>query len=267
MTNRYTGPILSRRGLLATGAAAGVSLALGLPAATAYAHDVVTQSEIWGQPTYYEDLNTGTATLHSFDYNSTFYGQLEVWLSQWYPATPSNWVTPIQIWSNGVHVDKPGMHMYGRAMDISRMLVRNSSNGGTITAFLGRYDIWKGYGSSALASTRKLYWATVASLNAHFGVVLTYLYNTDHHNHVHADNSEPKTFNKSTSQVLMVQAVCTYIWGYSTSMDGVWGPQTDTNSRKVLQRIGFSGGLTTSNSNWVNFCNYSLCQGNGTIAL
>jgi hypothetical protein len=61
----------------------------------------------------------------------------------------------------------------------------------------------------------------------------------------------------------MVQAVCTYIWGYSTSIDGLWGSQTDTNSRKVLQRLGLSGGLTTSVTNWRNFCGGAEARAQG----
>ncbi len=265
MTNKNTGPVLSRRGLLASGVAAGVSLAAGLPASPAHAVEFDRHNEIWGQLTYY----TPTGQQLGFDYEPNFYNELEVWLGRWYFGTPSNWVTPIQVWSYGAGGNKPGLHGLGRAIDISHLYTADSNTtGGTIVGFTGRYDIWRGYGSTALATARRRYWATVASLNAHFGVVLTYLYNSEHHNHVHVDNSEPKTFNRSTSQVQMVQAACTYIWGYSTGLDGLWGTQTDTNSRKVLnERLGISGGLTTSTSNWVNFCNYSMEKGTGRISL
>src|SRR5215470_5743657 len=118
-------PNLSRRGLLALGAAAGAGLALGAEATPALAHDTVTYSTIWGQPTYYENLNDGSHTRTSFAYNSTFHTQLENWLMDWYGYTPTNWIEPIEIWSAGVHVDKPGMHQYGRAMDFTRMRPKN----------------------------------------------------------------------------------------------------------------------------------------------
>ncbi|GIH03548.1 hypothetical protein Rhe02_16150 [Rhizocola hellebori] len=252
----------SRRKLLALSAATGAGLAIG-SASPASAHNVVQYNTIWNQPTYYENLNTGTAVRTNFEYNTAFHSQLDAWMQDWYGYTPTLWVSPIQIWSNGVHGDKPGMHMYGRAMDISRLLAQVSGLGTTITAFYSRYDIWRNWSGDSLYNTRRWYWGTVASLNAHCGVVLHYLYNTEHHNHIHADNSEPNTFNRSTSQVLMVQAALSYIWGYPTSMDGVWGGQSDTNSRAVLARIGKSGGLTTSFDNWRSFCMVSLAQATG----
>ncbi|GIH03880.1 hypothetical protein Rhe02_19470 [Rhizocola hellebori] len=259
----HSTPNLSRRGLLALGAAAGAGLALGAQATPALAHDTVTHSEIWNQPTYVEDLNTGSHTRTSFAYNAAFYTQLENWLMDWYGYTPTNWIEPIEIWSNGVHVDKPGMHQYGRAIDISRMRPKNYNDGNVFNGFIGRYDVWRSYTGSTLTTARKRYWGTVASLNKYFGVVLTYAYNSEHYNHVHADNSEANTFNRSTSQVLMVQAVCNYIWGYSTTIDGVWGSQSDTNSRNALARFGRTGGLTTSTANWHAFCMVSLGQATG----
>jgi hypothetical protein len=265
-TTTPTTPSYSRRKVLALGAAVGAGLAVGAPASPAAAHSVVQYSTIWDQPTYYENLSTGTATRTNFSYNSTFHSQLNEWFSWWYGYTPTNWVQPVQIWSNGVHVDnKPAgsLHITGRAMDFSRIRPLNYNNGSRFDGFHGRYDIWRNYTGTALTTARKRYWGTVATLNRYFGVVLTYAYNTAHHNHVHADNGEPNTFNRSRSQNLMVQAVCTYIWGYSTSIDGLWGSQTDTNSRKVLQRLGLSGGLTTSVNNWRNFCMTSLGQATG----
>ena len=51
-----------------------------------------------------------------------------------------------------------------------------------------------------------------------------------------------------------MQSALTHIWGYATSVDGGWGPQTDGNSRLALARIGVTGGLTTSQANWLAFC-------------
>lgn len=271
---------VSRRGLLITGASAlgaaglgGIGSVAGFPAAPASAHGTQVQyATIFYQPTYYENLDTGAGTPSSFWYDPTFHSQLDTWLQTWYTNTPSNWITPIQVWCNGVHVDGSGTgwHNYGRAIDISRIKIRKYPEGTVFEGFFGRYDIWRYWtGSTAdllrQAVARRRYWGTVASLNRYFGVVLHYLYNSVHHNHVHADNSEPNTFNYSRSQILMVQAVCQYVWGYTTAMDGIWGPQTDGNSRNALARMGRSGGITTSTANWHAFCTVSLAQATGDV--
>jgi hypothetical protein len=273
---------MSRRGMLISGASVlgaatlgTVGSVAGSPAAPALAHGgELPYSTIWNQATFYENLETGAVSPATFWYDPTFHSQLDTWLANWYTNTPSNWITPIQVMCNGVHVDgqNTGWHNYGRAIDISRINIRNSSDGTMFEAFFGRYDIWRNWtGTNAQrlrqAIARRRYWGTVASLNRYFGVVVNYLSNAEHHNHIHADNSEPNTFNGTRSQILMVQAVCTYVWGYPTTTDGFWGGQTDGNSRSALARMGRSGGITTSTANWHAFCTVSLAQATGDVNL
>jgi hypothetical protein len=246
---------------LALGAAAGAGVAFGVASGSpAAAHSVVQYSTIWNQPTYYVD--TGART--SFYYNTTFHSQLDSWMMDWYGYTPTNWITPIQLYSNGVHVDKPGMHMYGRAMDFSRIMARIYGVGTNLNVCNARYDIWRSWTGDSLYTVRRWYWGSVASFNKYFGVVLHYEYNSEHFNHIHVDNSEPNSFNVSYSQVKMVQAVCRYVWNYpNTPLTGSWDGTTDANSRAVLSRMGRSGGLTTSTANWHAFCMVSLGQATG----
>ena len=247
-----------------TGAIGADDGALAACGATVYPH-----SEIWGAPTYYEP--TGTAA--SFRYNATFYNRLETWLAFWYANTPVSWLTPLRVWSYGCYVNRNdgcvSMHNYGRAFDISRIYA--TVNGSLSRVFYARYDLWRTLTGSALTTTRKRYWATAASIHYHFKYVLTYAYNSAHWNHIHMDNQVSgggnSTFSTgSRSQIVHVQAVCTYIWGYATTIDGIWGPQTDGNSRRVLSRIGRSGGLTTSQTNWLEFNRTSTRFGTGRQA-
>lgn len=224
------------------------------------------QSEIYGEPTYYEVSGAKT----SFKYNSTFYSKLETWLAFWYANTPTTWRWPAQIWSYGAYVNKNdgcvSMHNFGRAFDISRLYI--GINDTPTKVFNARYDQWRTLTGSALTTTRKQYWATCASINYHFKYVLHYFYNSQHWNHIHMDNEASGSGNStfttgSSSQVYHVQACCTYIWGYPIAIDGIWGPQTSGAVSKVLTRIGRSGSLTTQ-SNWLEFNRTTMRFGTGT---
>jgi hypothetical protein len=89
--------------------------------------------------------------------------------------------------------------------------------------------------------------------------VLHYHYNSIHDTHVHADNEASYgTFSSfttsSVSQVKTVQAVCRYIFYLGTTVDGIWGSQTDSHSRTVLSYTGWGGGIRDSQANWHRFC-------------
>jgi hypothetical protein len=226
---------------------------------------VVKHSEIDGASTYYEPTGDDT----SFWYNSTFYSRLETWLAFWYSNTPLNWGKPLQVGSYGVYGNRDdgcvSYHNFGRAFDISKIRGRIGTT--TTTLFSARYDQWRTQTGAQLTRTRKYYWATSASLHYHFKHVLTYLYNAQHHNHVHMDNavsgSGNSTFTTGASaQVEHVQACCRYIWGQTVTLDGVWGSQTRGAVTAVLSRIGRSGSLTTQ-SNWLAFNLATLRFGTG----
>lgn len=256
--------ILQLAGLSAAGLAVG-TVGTRTPAA---AHGtIVSHSEIWGAPTYYEV--TGAAA--SFGYEPTFYGRLETFLSFWFANTPVTWLEPMRVYTYGAHTDsRPSVaHNAGRGFDLTR--IYTTVNGSLTRVFNGRYDQWRSLTGSSLTTTRRWYWATAAGAHYHFRNVLTYPYNSDHWSHIHIDNlvsgSGNSTFTTtSEAQVKHVQACCTYIWGYSTAIDGAWGPQTDGNSRRVLSRIGRSGGLTSSTTNWLEFNRTSLRFGSGREA-
>jgi len=263
---------LSRRKALGLAAMGVAGTALGstggalLGGGAASAHGtIISRSEIWDQRTFYE----GSGSASSFGYNPTFYDRLESWLSYWYANTPTSWLRPLQVWSLGAHTDHrvSEAHNAGRGFDLTRLYA--TVNGNRTFVVDARHNIWGGTSSAAM--WRRRYWATSASLNHHFKYVLHYAYNSAHDNHFHIDNLVSGSGNSnfstgSESQVKHVQASCTHVWGYSTAIDGVWGSQTDTNSRRVLSRIGRSGGLTTSQANWLAFNTATLRKGTGREA-
>ena len=264
----------SMHGTLATdtvdGTLGDVGGAAGLETAdvSACGATLITRSEIWDQPTWYDDSSPAAA---SFSYDPTFYSRLETWLSFWYFNTPLSWLKPLRVYSLGAYSNRndgcTSMHNYGRAFDLTRVYA--TINGTLGRGMSARYNIWRTWTGSDLTKIRKQYWATSASLHYHFRHVLTYLYNTDHWTHIHIDNQVSGSGNSnfstaSTAQVQHVQACCTYIWGYATTIDGIWGPQTQGNSSKVLARIGRSGSLTSSQTNWLEFNRATLRFGTGT---
>jgi hypothetical protein len=175
------------------------------------------------------------------------------------------------VWSYGAYVNRNdgcvSYHNFGRAFDLSRIYATNPANGSLNKVFNGRFDQWSGTSGAALTAVRKQYWATSASLHYHFKHVLTYLFNSAHNNHIHADNSVSgggnSTFSTGASaQVQHVQACVTYIWGRPVTLDGIWGPQTSGAAGAVLSRIGRSGSLTTQ-SNWLEFNRATLRFGSG----
>jgi hypothetical protein len=242
---------------MGTAAAVTLGVAPEVSAATA------RYSKVGPAKLYYEGNKKPT----SFTFEKKFHGLCDSWIGGWSSSTPATWAKPGELWSNGVYVNKPGMHGKGRAIDIARIYTQ--VNGKRTQVFDSRYDIWgKWSEGSAKSSKRKKYWATVASLNMYFTYVLHYLQNAEHHNHVHADNQVSGNgwgvFSTGhRSQVLSTQACLRYIWGYSTSLDGDYGPQTKAHAHDVLTKAKYGGYITTSKDHWRKFNQLAARWGNG----
>jgi len=279
-----TGRGLTRRqavSLLGMGAA-GLVFGGAAPRAFAHGGTTVSHNEIWGQPTYLPDTGAPWSTR----WDEAFYLRYENWLGYHYANTPVNWLTPMRVWHGRVHDDGAGTssyHYYGRACDQFNLDMTVS---GTLTkVFDTKYKSgssgWKYLTGSALTTARNRYWGTVAGLNYHFAHVLHYWYTPvyfpngaidySHEYHVHVDNSQSgngfSVFAPSTSvrkvQVFTVQSCLNYIWGYPTSIDGYWGPQSTSHSNDVLAKLGRTGSLTSSQANWQAFLTAALRWGTG----
>lgn len=259
--------IPSRRGLLIAGAA-GVAGLLRPDQALAEVTPMamVTRDYLGttGCALYYEPSGNPS----SFTFNDTYYGRLGYWKNFIHTNAPDSWGWPWRVYSYGAYVNKPGTHGQGRAFDIAKIIYRNSS--GTQHTISMRYDQWRNSGNAALYYTR--YWGAAASLMRRFRHVITYKDNTDHHNHIHVDNALYSLLDDayystgSVSQTYVVQGACRYVWGHSTTLDGDWGPQTESHSTSVLRRIGRASGTVTNKDNFWAFCTASFRKAVGTQA-
>lgn len=259
---------LTRRTLVrgALGGAAVAAVGAGVLAPAAQGAPLIRRSEIWDARTLYEIGGQYT----SFPYDAAFYGRLESWLQFWYENTGPSVLRPLSVGSYGAWTSDgqvPG-HGNGRALDVSRIMARNA-DGAQWRAFDARYDLWSQRPASEQAGIRRRYWATVASACYWFRDVLHYAYDGAHHNHIHVDNTVsgsgyPAFSTGSRAQTSHVQACCRHIWELGTGVDGIWGPQTEAHTTRVLRATGTATGtIRTSSSHWRAFNRVSLRQGYG----
>lgn len=273
VTTTHTIPQPSRRTVL-TGLAAGTVLgAVGLRAAApasaaGTAATIEYYPDIDGAPTVYE----ASETLTSFGYNPPFHDRLESWLQFWESHTPGSFGRQFQVWSLGAFADhRPSeAHNSGRGFDLTRIFVTNGS-GNLVEQFNARRDIWQSWPEEDQVVQRRRYWATSASAHHHFAHVLTYAWDpAGHNNHIHIDNLVSGSGNSSfttgsAAQIYHVQGACRHVWGLPTTVDGIWGPETDGHSTRVLRAAGASSGsLTSSLENWQTFNTATVRSGYGT---
>lgn len=216
-----------------------------------------------GAVLYYEV--TGRRT--SFQFDEGFYRQLALWRNRIGRYVPRVWGSPSRIYSFGAYVRKRGYHGKGRAFDIASVYF-TTRRGTLVKRFDCRYDRWRR--SPHRAEIRARYWALAASLHHRFRHVLTYLYDADHHNHIHVDNAvygqyQDALFDpESSSQVQHVQACCRYVWGLRTRITSDWNSQTRRHCTEVLRRCGVEQGtIVDSNYGWRMFNYATLLQGTG----
>lgn len=277
---------VSRRTLLgAVGAAAGLTAATaggvilggGAAPAPASAHgSLVGYNEIGDQGTWL--FNRATDQIepigrYTFLYDQTFYNRLESWLAFHYVNTPGNWVKPYNVYISHIHRDTSlgngslSYHAYGRAMDLCELWMYRW----TTPTYLERILAFNARGQEINQGSVqwKWYWGGVASLMYHFNYVLHYYYDSGHRDHVHADNavsgSGSSTFSTSSAtQKKFGQAALRYVWGYGdVVVDGAWGPISINRSNQALARMGRSGSLTSSQANWLAFCEGTTRFGTG----
>lgn len=174
-----------------------------------------------------------------------FLERLNVWAKDWENIAGLGAMT--RVWSYGAWTDKcDSLHQLGRAFDIAEVEHAN----GSISC---RFDSW-GPGN---ADELRAYWRLAASLHAHFAYTLTYLYNQEHNNHIHVDNtvsgSGPTQFNQASRvQVQLVQAACKYVHGRSVEITGSWDSQTRSELRAVQKSLGITRPLADPQG-WQDF--------------
>jgi len=209
-----------------------------------------------GLPLVYEVNRRRT----EFAIDKGFAGQLEAWLSDLRELT--GWrlrqVRTYGTWTNGGS-DCSSWHDAGRAFDLARLRLSADREVSC------RYDLWRDTSGEELTEARRAYWAVAASAHQHFAYVLTYLYNAQHHNHIHLDNgrsgSEPSTFSsRSPAQVQAVQGILTYLWGAPVEVTGRWDAATRDVIESVLRDLAMSDDLADQ-ATWAGFLTASVRRG------
>lgn len=134
------------------------------------------------------------------------------------------------ITSAGTYVDRPASHhSRGDAFDLDGIFWNNHT------------FVTKRYLQGPV-----FYLGVESVLRKHFGVVLDYNYNTDHHDHFHVDNSSPRGFAPTRrTSVLYLQATLTHIFGIPTGIDGQMGSEIRNNAREFLIREHLATGTQT----------------------
>lgn len=143
---------------------------------------------------------------------------------------------PEVITSAGAYVNKSGYHGLGRAFDLDGIFWKD------------KIFITNNYPGDS-----QFYLGIEAVLRKYFGTVLNYNYNVAHHDHLHIDEGGIIGFNSaSKSTTLFVQDALSKILGIPTTVDGVYGPQTERSIKKGLEQVGITG-LITSTQVWLDF--------------
>ena len=100
---------------------------------------------------------------------------------------------------------------------------------------------------------------TAAGLHHEFADVLTYLYDSEHANHIHVDTGRfgaerPRLIRRSRVQVQAVQAMCRHVWGRTdVEITGEWDDRTRDVTTQILEGVGANAELSESQQAWQAF--------------
>ena len=171
---------------------------------------------------------------HSFNCTLQFFRKLEACFDELFGVTPLGLGDTIT--SAGAFVEKPGFHGLGRAFDLDAIFWPD-----------------RDFVTLRFPTDQKFYLGVEAVLRKHFGTVLNFLYNSDHHDHLHVDDGSDVGFvTSSKSRVLFVQAALTHVFAVPVGIDGVYGPETERCVQTALVRLGLRGNISTL-AVWLEF--------------
>jgi len=171
---------------------------------------------------------------HTFNCTPGFRQKLEACFAELFSVSPLGRAEVIT--SAGTLVAKPGFHGLGRAFDLDALF------------YPGRDFVTLRY-----PTDQKFYLGVDAILRKHFGTVLNFLYNSDHHDHLHVDDGSEVGFVKSSkSRVFFVQAALTHALNVPVDIDGAFGPQTAGGLGTAFERLGITGDIGTREV-WLEF--------------
>lgn len=136
----------------------------------------------------------------------------------------------------GAGVCKAGYHGQARAFDISQVRYTDGT-------YIDTNYSWRG-----TTQHRRWYLGLAAQCRLVVGTVLTAWYNSDHQNHIHIDNGSGFVPVQTgwRSDTVLIQAVCNIMVGDGTTIDGVWGPNTETAYQRLKTQMGVCGNPKTN---------------------
>lgn len=183
---------------------------------------------------------------------SAFGARLDEWLAF---HTRQTGQAPDAVRSYGAWapVSDTSWHSSGQAFDLARLRA-----GGKDLVSL-RYDQWRDAPASELRRRLDAYWRVAAGLHHEFADVLTYLYDSEHANHIHVDTGRfgaerPRLIRRSRVQVQAVQAMCRHVWGRTAvEVTGEWDDRTRDVTTEILEATGGPGELADSQEAWQAF--------------
>lgn len=175
-----------------------------------------TFDTIAGVPVAYDRADSksygtrGTIRTNLGPVTETFLAALEAWMTELGQLCP--WGLPDLLVTGGVRGDpsKHSRHTEGRAIDIDALFWKDRPP--LITKQALDYPI--------------AYLAVEALLRRHFGTVLDFWYNGDHHDHWHVDDGHPVGWTPSYSYTVFLQAALTHVWNDPVVIDGRPGALT-----------------------------------------
>lgn len=184
--------------------------------------------EIAGVPTHYDRFTDprfayGTrGKLTRFHATEAFAKKLDRAFQELWKVCPLGKAEVIA--SAGAYVEKPGAHGKGRGFDIDGIFWKDKS-----------------FVTLHYPQDRRFYLGVEAVLRKHFGNVLNYEYNRDHHDHFHVDDlTEPSFRTSSRARVAFLQMALTYLFNRPVGIDGKIGSETNRAARAVLAQLGLA---------------------------
>ncbi|MEO7129807.1 MAG: hypothetical protein ABIZ07_00325 [Dermatophilaceae bacterium] len=261
---------LSRRGVLTLGGVGAAALlgggyALLGTAEAAHPVTMTRESRADAVAVAHAELQSGTAVgsaayVYEVDgkraayfVTAAFGARLERWMATWREHTG---LEPDEIRSYGAWTRGGGgsWHHSGEAFDVAGL----RASGKDLAS--ARYDRWRDDTAADVRRQQRLYWRLAASLHTEFADVVTYLYDSDHANHIHVDTGRfgpagaPRLLRRSSVQVQAVQAMCRHIWGRDdVQINGEFDSVTRDATTAILRDHGGRGELAEGAEAWRAF--------------
>jgi hypothetical protein len=203
-----------------------------------------------GSAAYVYEINGRTATYYV---TPAFGARLERWLTLHETETGQR---PDRVHSYGAWApgNERSWHSSGEAFDIAGL-----RRGGK-DLVSARYDQWRDDTAAEVRRRLQGYWRLAAGLHVEFADVLTYLFDSNHANHIHVDTGRfgptgaPRLIQRSAAQVQAIQAMCVHVWGRSeVQVNGELDSATRDATTQILREHGGRGELGDGVEAWRAF--------------